>query len=279
MQTFDRKVVLIAGGASGIGREIAYQLQKEDAIVVVANRHGQSLDTFRTEQADSTTAIEVQEADMTVAEDVRRLVEVVVAAHGRIDYFFNCVGIVQGGEVKDTPLDVAQHVIRTNIDAITIGSHYVYRHMVRQGSGHLINFASAAGLLPTPLMPFYTTSKSAIVGFSHALRAEAAAFGIKVSVACPGFVKTPIYEKSYYNNIQKEKSIDILFHRIPIQSPTQAATRILRGVRRNRATIHTWYSLHLAWLFYRLLPNAYIWLAGKMAQILRRRLEINRSDS
>jgi short-subunit dehydrogenase len=274
--TFDEKVILIAGGASGMGRELAYLLREEGGIIVVANRKGASLDSFRQELITKNFVLQTVEVDMTEPDGVRRLADDVVAKYGRIDYFYNCVGIVQGGEVKDVPLEVAGNVIHTNVDAIIYGSYVVYRQMVAQGSGHIINLASAAGLLPTPLMPYYTASKYAVVGFTHALRAEAGAYGVKVSVACPGFVKTPIYDKSYYDNVKKQESIDVLFHRIPIQSASNAAKRILKGVRHNRATIHTWHSIHFIWILYRLFPNAYLWAAGQSAKIVRRKLQLHK---
>jgi short-subunit dehydrogenase len=271
---FDGAVVVIAGGASGIGRAMAYQLAEQGAQVVVSNRAGQSLESFRREPRPAGPRFTTYATDWTAPDEVERLVRQVVGQFGRIDYLFITVGMVQGGEVKDTPLEVIQDVVHTNIDAATIGTHYVYPRMVEQGSGHLVLFASAAGLLPTPLMAFYTLSKYGLVGFAHALRAEGRDLGVKVSVVCPAFVKTPIYEKAHYTNLDKAKTIDVLFNRLPIQSPEAAAGRILRGVARNQATIHTWFSAHAAWWLYRLSPSLYLWLAGRAARVARKRLEL-----
>jgi short-subunit dehydrogenase len=263
------KVAVIAGGASGIGRALAAELAGRGAAVIVANRAGRSLEAFR-----SQSRLASYEADMTQPAQVEELVRRVAGRYGSIDYFFNCVGIVQGGEAHDTPLDVVEDVIRTNVDAIAYGTHYVYQQMVRQGSGHIVNLSSAAGLLPTPLMSYYTFSKYGIVGFCHALRAEAADIGVRVSVVCPGFVKTPIYQKSHYNQIDKGKTIDLLFRRLPIQTPEAAARRIIRGVSRNQATIHTWFATRPVWWLYRLTPDGYIWLIGQAVKIARQRLEL-----
>jgi short-subunit dehydrogenase len=265
----DGAVVVIAGGASGIGMALSLQLAARGARVVVANRAGRSLETYRHDHPDTPA----YETDLTQAAQVEELVREVVSRYGSIDYFINSVGIVQGGEVRDTPLETAQDVLSTNLESTVIGTHYVYRQMVKQGSGHLVMLASAAGLLPTPMMAYYTMTKYGIVGFCHALRAEARDLGVKVSVVCPGFVKTPIYEKSHYDNVNKAKAIDLLFHRSPIQSPEQAAARIIRGIGRNQATIHTWWSTRVLWWGYRLSPAIYVWLSVWAVRLVRRRLK------
>ena len=73
--------------------------------------------------------------------------------------------------------------------------------MIAQGFGHIINTASMAGLLPGPGNVAYTTTKHAVVGLSKSLRAEAAQVGVRVSVLCPGLIRTPILEGGKYGKM------------------------------------------------------------------------------
>lgn len=80
-----------------------------------------------------------------------------------------------------------------------------YPVMVRQGSGHIVNTASLAGLVSAMGLVPYTASKYGVVGPSNALRVEGAHYGVKVSVVCPGFIRTPIYESVELMKVDREK--------------------------------------------------------------------------
>ena len=128
-----------------------------------------------------------------------------------------------------------------------------YTVMVRQGSGHIVNVASVTGLMPTPVMTPYSTSKWAVVGFSTSLRVEAASLGVKVGVACPSMVRTNFPDGTAYVNVNKEEYLKRLPWRWMME-PGDAAQAILRGVARNQAIIICpWYG-RLGWWCQRHFP-------------------------
>ena len=98
----------------------------------------------------------------------------------------------------------------------------------------------------------YTVAKFGVVGLSTALRAEARDLGVKVSVVCPGFVRTDIYSSSEVINVDKEQLLDLVPFK-PME-PDQAARIILRGVQRNRAIIVFPFVARLCWWLYRIHP-------------------------
>jgi short-subunit dehydrogenase len=119
--------------------------------------------------------------------------------------------------------------------------------MIKQGFGHIVNTASLAGLVGSPTMIPYATTKSAVVGLSTSLRAEAEEFGVRVSVACPGFIRTGIFDSATYVQARQE---DILA-KLPfkLMNVDKAARLILRGVARNKAIIvFPFYGRLLWWL-------------------------------
>ena len=121
-----------------------------------------------------------------------------------------------------------------------------YTVMVRQGSGHIVNVASLAGLMPSPIMTSYSTTKWAVVGFSTSLRVEAASLGVKVVVACPSLVHTNIPDRTVYLNVNKAEYLKRLPWRFMME-PIDTAQAILHGVERNQAIIVCPWHGRLAW--------------------------------
>ncbi len=197
--------------------------------------------------------------DVTDFEAVKALVEETVREHGRIDYLFNNAGIVVGGEARDVPLEDWRAVIDTSLYGVVHGVLAAYPIMLKQGSGHIVNTASLAGLIPAAGEISYTAAKYGIVGLSHALRSEAADLGVKVSVVCPGFIETPILHTLKVVKLDPDK----LQAQIPKAMPAdQCAREILRGVERNKATIAPTTSAKVLWRLYRYAP----WLVNLLVR-------------
>src|SRR5262249_30766930 len=132
-----------------------------------------------------------------------------------------------------------------------------YPAMIRQGFGHIVNTASMAGLNPAPFQVSYTASKYAVVGLSKALRLEARAYGVKVSVVCPGAIRTPILRGGRYGRFKPgfdEELVAMRFEHLRPMDPSVLARRVLRAVRRNRAVIIEPKLWRLAWYIERVSP-------------------------
>ena len=143
------------------------------------------------------------------AEAFQRVVESAVESWGRLDYLFNNAGIGIGGEARDFQLDEWKKVIDVNLYGVIHGVQAAYPIMIEQGSGHIVNVASIAGLVPFAGEISYTASKYAVVGLTHTLRAEAADLGGNVTLVCPGKIETPIYETSEVIGFDKEKALSL----------------------------------------------------------------------
>lgn len=188
----DGKIALITGGASGIGRALADELSSRGAEVVLADRQ---IDLART-AADAIVArggkASAVELDVRDAAAFERVVDGVVRRAGRIDFLFNNAGIAVGGEVSKYEPGDWDDVFDVNLRGVAYGVSAVYPHMIRQRSGHIVNTASVAGLLPAAGTVGYCATKHAVVGMTKALRVEAARHGVRVSAICPGAIRTPI---------------------------------------------------------------------------------------
>jgi NAD(P)-dependent dehydrogenase (short-subunit alcohol dehydrogenase family) len=264
---FSDKIAFVTGGASGIGRALCEELGRRGAVVIVAD-----IDKKGAQQVASDLGrlrAEAAELDVADAPAVERAVLGAVSTYGRLDYMFNNAAIAAVGEVRDMAPEHWRRLVDVNLLGVVWGSMAAYAVMIRQGSGHIVNVASVTGLIPSPMLTSYSTAKWGVVGFSTGLRAEAAALGVKVSVACPSLVRTNIPDHTAYFKIRKEDYLA----RLPwnwMMEPDQAANSILRGVVRNETIIVCPAHGHLVWWCYRLCPGLLGPLLQRMVREFRK---------
>ncbi|MBN1365266.1 MAG: SDR family oxidoreductase [Syntrophaceae bacterium] len=263
---FKDRVVIITGAASGIGRALAEVLVLRGARVTATDIHDRLLKDLATAVAAKGKEIKVCVMDVTDREQVKHVVDRTVSECGRLDYIFNNAGIGVGGEARDFTYEDWKSVIDVNLYGIVNGVFAAYPVMVRQKSGHIVNTASLAGLVPFAGEISYTASKYGVVGLSHALRAEGADLGVKVSVICPGKIETPIYETSRIVNFDRDKVLAIWPRGITAE---ECAKVILNGVARNRATIVVTKLAWFLWTLQRLSPSMTIRIATRYIRKMR----------
>ncbi len=146
--------------------------------------------TFRREETLTKWNGHAVHVDVSNEEEVIQLINETVSEYGRLDYLFNNAGIAIGGDARDLTLEQWRRVPEVNLYGELYGTIIAYPIMVGQGSGHIVNVSSAAGLFPGPINAPYCTSKHAVIDLSLSLRVEGADLGVNVCVVCPGYVRT-----------------------------------------------------------------------------------------
>lgn len=270
IRIFQGATAIITGGASGIGRALAEELAHRGSEVVLADLQ---LDLAREvaggirKRGGRAMAVRADVADLDA---VHRIIHETINRTGRIDYIFNNAGINIVGNVEHYSIEDWHQMMEINLRGVINGVQVVYGIMMSQGFGHIINTASMAGLIPTPGMVAYSTTKHAVVGLSRALRAEAASWGIRVSVLCPGFVHTAILEnggkygkKLYDLSPEQEQLVEKMIRKCrPVSSHLFARTA-LNQVARNKSVIVIPARNRWVWRIYRLFPASAILIAQK----------------
>jgi NAD(P)-dependent dehydrogenase (short-subunit alcohol dehydrogenase family) len=271
MTSFKDKVAIVTGGASGIGRGLCAELGRRDAAVIVADLDGQGAEQVASRIIATGGRASPGCVDITEIGQVQRLIDATLAEHGRLDFMFNNAGIGIWGDVRDMTPEDWRRVLDVNLWGVIHGSITAYAVMVKQGFGHIVNTASLAGVVSVPTIIPYATAKHAVVGFSTSLRAEAADLGVKVSVVCPGPVRTQFYDSLHVAGPHRSGP------RVPADAldAGQAARIILRGVARNTRIIVFPGRARLTWMVYRILPS----LSARTCRKSVRKLRASRSES
>jgi NAD(P)-dependent dehydrogenase (short-subunit alcohol dehydrogenase family) len=278
IRIFDGATAIVTGGASGIGRALAEELAKRGCEVVLADLQIGLAEEVASEIRISGGKAEAVKIDVTDFPAMQRLVEETVKRTGRLDYIFNNAGIVIGGSVSLYGIEDWNRVIDVNLRGVINGIQAAYKMMVAQGFGHIVNTASMAGLVHGPGNVAYTMTKHAVVALSESLRIEAAQAGVRVSVICPGAVRTPILEGGgKYGKMLIEippEQMRRMWERVRPMPPNIFAEKVLNLVAKNKAIIivPSWWRVF--WWVNRLSPSLGRFLSQKRFQKMQKELGI-----
>ena len=206
---YQDKVVLVTGGAFGIGRAAAGGFARLGAKVVVSDIDGvRGEETLRRVREAGGEAIFVK-TDVSAEADVKALVDKAVATYGKLDCAFNNAGIHKNfvSTVDFTEADWNE-MIDVNLKSVWLCMKYEIRQMLRQGKGAIVNTSSAAGLVGAPSNPAYPASKHGVVGITKSTALEFARRGIRVNCVCPGPTRTGMNESLAATNPEMVKAMD-----------------------------------------------------------------------
>ncbi len=183
MNNFENKVVLITGGAGGIGATAGKMFAERGAKVMLVDIDEKQLKKVVSEIGEDQAAYTV--ADVSKEEDVKNYTEKTIEKFGQIDVFFNNAG-VEGkvAPLDEYPIDEFHKVIDINVKGVYYGLRYVFPHMKKSG-GSIIITSSVAGMMGTPNVLPYVTSKHAIVGMMKSAAQEGAPHKIRVNTINP----------------------------------------------------------------------------------------------
>ncbi len=187
---FEGKVVLVTGGTRGIGRAIAEAFKSAGATVYITGTSEE-----RTKQVAEELNVKGLKMDVTNREEVKKGVEEILKAEGKIDILINNAGITKDAlfiRMKDEDWDA---VINTNLNGVYNVTKAVVPAMVKQKSGNIINISSVVGFTGNVGQVNYSATKSALLGFTKSLAKELGGRNIRVNCIAPGYITTDMTKK------------------------------------------------------------------------------------
>lgn len=193
---FSNKVALVTGASRGIGKEIALQLAKSGADLVLnyAGNRQKAEDVKQEIESYGRKAILVQ-GDVSQSEDVKRLFDETVSAFGKLDILVNNAGITRDALLLRMKEQDWDDVVNTNLKGVFLCSQQAAKIMMKQRSGRIINISSVVGLLGNPGQVNYVATKSGVIGMTKTMAKELSSRGITVNAVAPGFIQTDMTDE------------------------------------------------------------------------------------
>ena len=240
-----RKVVFITGGASGMGRLAARNLEKAGARVAALDVDSEGL----AETAAGGSGIQTYALDVTNPAAVDAAVKQVETDLGPIDRVYNAAAIMPLGKLLEQDQDLIHRIMEINYGGVVNVTRATLPSMLERGRGDLINFASMAGWMPILLMGAYNASKFAVVSFSEVLFHENRGRGVRIACVCPPPVATPLLEQGRATAWPK-----VLDQSKPIE-PQAVLDAIEKSLDRGQLWVFPGQGTRLGWRLRRLFPD------------------------
>jgi len=258
MRTFQDRVAVITGAASGIGRALALELARRGAHLALVDVSEDALASVAKEAAArapsaSGRRITTHVVDVADADAMAALPDAVVAAHGAVHLLVNNAGVSVTGTLEEQSLEDLRWIVGVNFWGVVHGCKFFLPHLRRAGDAHIVNLSSMFGLIGLPTQSSYCATKFAVRGFSEALWAELRGAGIGVTVVHPGGVRTNIVRASRTADPAAKAQMIERFERMAME-PDEVAKRILRAVERGDLRVVICREAVLTDLVKRLLP-------------------------
>lgn len=205
--SFANKVVWITGASSGIGKALALELSKREALLVLSSRNEKSLLEVK-ELCEYPEKVHVLELDLIDYQKMDVKVEKALSFYGRIDILVNNGGVSQRSLAKDTQIEVDERIMDINYLGTIALTKSVLPHFIKRQEGQIVVTTSIVGKIGTPLRSSYAASKHALHGFFDSLRAEIFNDHIDVTLICPGFVTTNISKNALTGDGSPQNTMD-----------------------------------------------------------------------
>lgn len=257
---FKMQVILITGVSSGIGRQLAVDLTKRGATVVGCGRSQERMQATLSEMRNANPSSTVHVCDVGDPQQVKAMVKRVLEEYGKIDILINNAGFGIHKSFSDLPLDSIEGMVRTNLLGAVYCIKEVLPSMIERRSGHIVNISSVSGKIGFPNVATYSATKFALIGLSESLYHELRPLGIRVSVVCPGPVRTKFH--LHFDDIAPKAPAFLVLN-------TDVVSRvIIQTIVRKKFEVVIPLWLALACFFKRLMPNLFRWASH---QALRKR--------
>ncbi|HEX8153080.1 MAG TPA: SDR family oxidoreductase [Thermoanaerobaculia bacterium] len=240
------QTVWITGASSGIGEALAVEWSRRGARVVLSARNANELERVRRACANPDRHLVVP-LDLTRPADIDAAAKRVLGELQHVDVLVHSGGVSQRSLVAETSIETDRHIMELNYFGTIALTKAVLPSMLARRSGHLVPISSVIGHVGIPLRSAYAASKHALHGFFDALRAETAKDGIRVTIVCPGYIRTKVSENALRGDGSAYGKLDDTHRHAML--PEAAAPKIIDGIEKNKDEVRVGgkeiYAIHL----------------------------------
>lgn len=259
MSSFNQKIILVTGGASGLGYLLGMKSLQEGAKqLIIWDVDEEAMNSVKEEFSDSGFSVTTQRVDVRNPESVKHAADKILEEFTTVDILFNNAGIVRGGEFHEQSSDDIRMVMDVNATGCMLVARAFLPAMLKKGEGHIINISSAASLTPNPGMAVYAASKWAATGWSESLRLEMkrSDTNIKVLTVMPSYIDTGMFEGV------KPPLL------MPFLDPDRITDKIIRSVKKDRIRLREPWLVKLTPFLRGILPGpVYDLVAGRIFKV------------
>ena len=206
MRRLEDKIALVTGGGAGIGRAIAETFAREGAKVMIADRDGDAAREVADAIVKSNGAASAHEVEVTDTAQVKKLMEEIGVAHGRLDVLVNNAGVGERGDFRHLSDEAWERVWSVNLDGTVRCAREAFDLLKASGKASIINLSSIMATKHTRQMAVYSATKGAVSALSRSLAVEYAPYGIRVNTLLPGYVETALIGR-YLSNPMIAKAL------------------------------------------------------------------------
>ncbi len=221
-------IVVITGGSSGIGKHLAGTYLARGDKVIIVSENAAKLEAARVELSGISSEVSSVVCNVAHSDAVHRMIASVLTEHGCPDVLVNNAGFAVYRSFDQSSIVEIEKLINVNLTGTLRCIHGFLPAMMARRSGHLVNIASIAGMMPITPCSTYGAAKHGIVGISETLRFELSDFNVKVHLVCPGRVETSFFDHETFRRRPRRRETE---KTVPIEKVSQA---IVRAVERDR---------------------------------------------
>ena len=203
-----KKIIWITGASSGIGEALVYAYKQQGAKLIISSRNKEKLYEVKAKCEGNPLDIHVLPLDLEKTDTLTEKAIEALKIYGKVDLVIHSGGISQRSLAMETRLDVAQRIMNINLWGTVALSQALIPSMIAAGGGQLVIISSLVGKFGTRFRSAYSASKHALHGYFDSLRAELYADRIRVTIVCPGFIKTQVSVNALVGDGSAQNTMD-----------------------------------------------------------------------
>lgn len=227
---FNNKTVWITGASSGIGEALVYEFSKLGAKIIISARRAEELERVKANSSYPENIV-IQPLDLSQHDEIKTIAHKVLNNES-IDILINNGGISQRALTKDTPLEIDKKIMDINYFGTVCLTKEILPSMLVKKAGHIVTISSLTGKFGAPMRSAYAASKHALHGFFDTLRSEIWRDNVKISIICPGYVRTNVSINALTASGAAQNSMDESTDKG--MKPQALARHIIKAIKNNK---------------------------------------------